>query len=127
MLLQHLILIPEILLSRNDKVDTSLLPPVAKRSECTVPRSDDERQIRQLWAELLDKQEAQICCDQSFFTQGGNSLLAMRLVHKINLATGLRCAWKISITTIRFRKWRHWSLVNLVGKTEKKGRYDNVD
>jgi amino acid adenylation domain-containing protein len=88
MLPQHVTLIPEIPLSNNGKVDTSRLPKVVKHSECLAPRSDDEIRMRRLWAELLDKREERIGCDQSFFTQGGNSLLAMRLVRKINLATG---------------------------------------
>ena len=36
---------------------------------------------------LLDKREERIGCDQSFSLKG-NSLLAMRLVRKISLATG---------------------------------------
>ena len=70
MLPQHITLIPEIPLSNNGKVDTSRLPKVVKHSECLAPRSDDEIRMRRLWAELLDKREERIGCDQSFFTQG---------------------------------------------------------
>ena len=74
-------------MSNNGKVDTSRLPKVVKHSECLAPRSDDEIRMRRLWAELLDKREERIGCDQSFSLKG-NSLLAMRLVRKISLATG---------------------------------------
>ncbi len=88
MLPQHVTLIQEVPLSNNGKVDTARLPKSVKHSECLAPRSDDEIRMRRLWAELLDKHEERIGCDQSFFTQGGNSLLAMRLVRKIRLLTG---------------------------------------
>lgn len=127
MLPQHITLIPEIPLSNNGKVDTSRLPKVVKHSECLAPRSDDEIRMRRLWAELLDKREERIGCDQSFFTQGGIRFWLCDWYARSASRREPRCVWKTSTTTIRFRKWRRGSPGNLVATAEKKGRCNDVD
>lgn len=45
-----------------------------------APRTDDERRLRQLWAEVLDLPVGSIGRNDSFFQLGGDSMVALRLV-----------------------------------------------
>jgi amino acid adenylation domain-containing protein len=80
-------------LGRNGKVDRRSLPTpdsVAAASPRipAVPQDDIEKEMVQLWEKLFPRQS--IGCDDDFFSLGGNSLLAAKLVVRVEKAFGKR-------------------------------------
>ena len=73
-------------LVNNGKVDTSRLPKVVKHSECLAWRSDDEIRMRRLGRSFWTSVKSESVVTKAFHSRGIR--LAMRLVRKINLATG---------------------------------------
>ncbi len=70
-------------LTPNAKLDRKALPrPESKRpllaQDFIAPRTASEKQLADLWCELLQLEEVGI--DDSFFELGGNSLAAVRMV-----------------------------------------------
>ncbi|SEG80939.1 amino acid adenylation domain-containing protein [Actinacidiphila yanglinensis] len=78
----------ELPLTVSGKVDRSRLPaPQPVRSgPGTPPRTDTERAIAAVWAELLDAE--QLGVDDDFFDLGGHSLLAVRAATRTGRALG---------------------------------------
>jgi tyrocidine synthetase-3 len=74
-------------LTTNGKVDYNALSNLTKHSidsrEITLPENEMEKTVRNLWAELLNKDENLISTHDNFFDLGGNSILAMKLTTKI--------------------------------------------
>ncbi|MFD3850807.1 thioesterase domain-containing protein [Streptomyces microflavus] len=70
-------------LSQNGKLDRKALPEpdMAPRASSREPRSERERTLCELFAEVLGIEHARI--DDSFFDLGGNSLLAIRLASRV--------------------------------------------
>lgn len=71
-------------LNVNGKVDHSVLPafPVpAVEVTGRGPRTELEREVGELWAELLDRPSVPL--DVDFFRLGGHSLLAMRMIARV--------------------------------------------
>lgn len=78
-------------LTPNGKIDRKALRAMGGHSSQVVlagqllePRNDIERELRSLYARLLNCPEQRIGVDQDFFALGGNSLLATRLLHELN-------------------------------------------
>ncbi len=74
-------------LTPNGKVDRKALPDVvsvghAPAEAFAEPRTDIERALAAMWADLLKVER--ISRDDNFFRIGGHSLLAMRLVNRVN-------------------------------------------
>ncbi|KAG9191728.1 ATP-binding cassette, subfamily B (MDR/TAP), member 1 [Alternaria panax] len=72
-------------INQNGKVDRGML--AQRRQEQTIregtvrqPTSAAERTMRQLWARVLDIEQDSIGLDDSFFSLGGDSITAMKLV-----------------------------------------------
>ncbi|WP_437611379.1 amino acid adenylation domain-containing protein [Erwinia sp. V71] len=87
MLPDHLISIARLPLSANGKVDRKQLPqPLQVSSQQTqsfsAAQTPTEQRLAAIWCELL--QVEQVGREQDFFTAGGDSLLATRLVTRIN-------------------------------------------
>ena len=85
-----LVVLDALPLSPNGKVDRKALPaptggPVSEALP-SAPRDDVERQLVQLWEELLHVRPVGI--DQSFFALGGHSLLALSMMSRIARARG---------------------------------------
>lgn len=78
--------IDKVPLSANGKVDHKALPPVEMSSfagrEHVPPQDEIERQLADIWSQLLGIAEPGIHDD--FFEAGGNSLIIIQLSHKIN-------------------------------------------
>jgi amino acid adenylation domain-containing protein len=77
----------------NGKVDLSALPdPLFEREtqagELVAARTDSERELVEIWREMLDVQ--QIGTSDDFFALGGHSLLAVRLFARIEDRLGVR-------------------------------------
>lgn len=77
-------------LTPNGKIDRKTLGSMSDGScgsataQVPGPRNQIEQELRGLYASLLKRPEQQVGVDQDFFALGGNSLLAMRLLHELN-------------------------------------------
>jgi len=82
-----IVILSELPLTRNGKVDIAALPqPDAsafQQESYTPPRTDIERTLVGIWAELLQLPVDQIGIHDNFFALGGHSLLATRLISRI--------------------------------------------
>ncbi|HEY3606937.1 MAG TPA: amino acid adenylation domain-containing protein [Pseudonocardiaceae bacterium] len=77
--------LPALPLTSSGKLDRSALPPVGDEPVAdgfTAPRTATEQAVAGLLAELLGVPTVDVTRD--FFAMGGNSLLAMRLVARVN-------------------------------------------
>lgn len=83
---RHFVILDELPLSSNGKVDRSALPapdaPVG--DEQVQPRNDVERALLEIWIEFFAGQPISISA--SFFDLGGDSLLAVRLMSRVRAA-----------------------------------------
>ncbi|MFF0717652.1 amino acid adenylation domain-containing protein [Micromonospora sp. NPDC003816] len=86
---QHLTVLDELPMSANGKIDRSALPEPDSgdaEGESALPRDEVERQLADLWAEFFARDRVGVT--ENFFTLGGNSLLAVRLMARIRARTG---------------------------------------
>lgn len=80
-----LVAIDQIPLGATGKIDRAALPsPTQDLAELTAPRSDTERDVRRVIAEILGIDEQTISVTADFFGLGGNSLKSIRLVSRLN-------------------------------------------
>ncbi|MCJ8271992.1 MAG: AMP-binding protein, partial [Psychrosphaera sp.] len=73
-------------LTANGKIDKKALPKPDRDTlagEYVAPRSDIEKALTQIWAELLKIEQASMGINSHFFECGGHSLLAVRLVGEV--------------------------------------------
>ncbi len=87
------VVLPALPLTGSGKVDRRALPApgppgAAPGREYTAPRSETERAIAAIWAELLGV--AAVGIHDNFFDLGGHSLLATRLVLRLSRALGVQ-------------------------------------
>jgi amino acid adenylation domain-containing protein len=77
-------------LTENGKVDVERLPAHADGPSAAAvpPRDDVERRLLDLWRSLLDRDDIRIT--DNFFDVGGHSLLAVRLVARLEQTFGAR-------------------------------------
>jgi len=97
MLPQHYVLIERIPLLPNGKIDRKALPaPVSVSVEegADIPETPDEESadprvalLREIWADVLG---STVGPDDNFFELGGNSMLALRMIVRVEQATGMR-------------------------------------
>jgi amino acid adenylation domain-containing protein/non-ribosomal peptide synthase protein (TIGR01720 family) len=79
--------LPELPLSSNGKVDRKALPAmelVSQDDDRTAPENEVQQQIADIWQQLLQHRDFGIHTD--FFHVGGHSLLALRLIAKLTEA-----------------------------------------
>jgi amino acid adenylation domain-containing protein len=73
----HVVVLPALPKTPNGKVDRAALPePVVAPVAFLAPTTDVERQVAEVWQELLGVQD--IGLDQNFFELGGHSLLLIK-------------------------------------------------
>jgi natural product biosynthesis luciferase-like monooxygenase protein len=82
----HVVLLPELPLTPNRKIDRRALPPptevgVAREATYVAPANDIERTIANLWQELLGRER--IGAEDNFFDVGGHSLLVVRMHRRL--------------------------------------------
>jgi acyl-coenzyme A synthetase/AMP-(fatty) acid ligase len=78
-------------LTPHGKVDREALPrpeQLVDRARALPPRTDMERQIAEIWAQLLRLERVGVQDD--FFQSGGHSLLAMQLATRVSRAFSIR-------------------------------------
>ncbi|HEY4542085.1 MAG TPA: non-ribosomal peptide synthetase, partial [Noviherbaspirillum sp.] len=82
----HFIFLDKLPINTSGKIDRKALealePAAVETAAQAAPRSALEQRLAHLWAELLGR--SSIGRDENFFDAGGNSLLAVRLVARIN-------------------------------------------
>jgi amino acid adenylation domain-containing protein len=87
---QHLVVLDELPLSANGKIDRAALPAPDARTGAgdagVAPRDDLERRLADIWEELFDARP--ISVSASFFDLGGDSMLAVRLMARIQRELG---------------------------------------
>ncbi|MFF3545078.1 amino acid adenylation domain-containing protein [Streptomyces platensis] len=80
----------------NGKIDRSALPEPRHSEELrgrhVAPRSEAERSVARIWAEMLDMPGDAIGVHDDFFGHGGSSLLLTQLAERLFAATGRRIA-----------------------------------
>jgi tyrocidine synthetase-3 len=88
----------EIPLTSNGKVDRLALPKpeFTAGKEYIAPRSETEKKLVQVFAEVLNINEALIGIDSNFFDLGGHSLKAIKLIARIHKELNI----KIQLTDI---------------------------
>ncbi|WP_435865493.1 phosphopantetheine-binding protein [Streptomyces spectabilis] len=86
------VLLEELPLTQNGKLDQRALPAPEDRQRPAgrrvAPRTEAERTVAGVWAELLRTDAEALDVDSDFFALGGNSLLVTRLVNRLAQATG---------------------------------------
>jgi len=81
--------LPRFALNANGKIDRKALPtPQAQAEQEVAPRTALERELAELWQELLDLPQVGVLT--SFFELGGHSLLAMRLMTRVESRFGVK-------------------------------------
>jgi acyl carrier protein len=76
-------------LKDSNKVDVAALPApqsLVGADEFVPPRNDDERQIAEIWKDLLGVEQAGV--NDNFFELGGHSLLVTRMISRIRSDLG---------------------------------------
>jgi amino acid adenylation domain-containing protein len=73
-------------LTANGKVDRQALPhpEIGDEEEYTAPRTDMEKRLSAIWAEVLNREERVIGIHSNFFELGGHSLKAINLTVRIH-------------------------------------------
>ncbi|MGV9478474.1 amino acid adenylation domain-containing protein [Gordonia aichiensis] len=92
-----IIAVPEIPTTPAGKIDMRALPApdeaeVTRDGEITVPRTEAERLICSVFAEVLELESGAVGVDDDFFDLGGNSLLATRVADVLAQRTGSQLA-----------------------------------
>ncbi|MCI4061311.1 non-ribosomal peptide synthetase [Micromonospora sp. R77] len=80
----ELLVLDALPLLGNGKVDRAALPEIrAERTAVTrvAPRTDTERVIAEVWADLLDRPDVGV--EDDFFALGGHSLTALRVISRL--------------------------------------------
>jgi iturin family lipopeptide synthetase C len=79
-------------LTDNGKTDLHALPPPRIRAVAatSVPVTQLQQQLVNIWAEVLQLDEAAIGVQTNFFDAGGNSVKLMQMVSKVNKQLGCR-------------------------------------
>ena len=104
-------------LNINGKVDRRQLPDPSftNTSIYIAPSNDLESRLCRFYSEVLDLDEDKISVEEDFFRLGGNSILAIKLVSKVNkeLNAGLHVSAVFNYKTIRRLS------LHMEGNTEK--------
>ncbi|MDJ0460312.1 non-ribosomal peptide synthetase [Streptomyces sp. H27-C3] len=86
------VLLEELPLTQNGKLDHRALPAPESHprhaAHLVAPRSESERAVAAVWAELLRMDVDDLGTHSNFFSLGGNSLLVTRLVNRLAQSTG---------------------------------------
>ncbi len=79
-------------LSSNGKVNRKALPAPKnqKKNEYELPSTSIEKELAEIWAEVLEIEQQEISLESDFFQLGGHSILAIQMINKLNAAYGVQ-------------------------------------
>ncbi|MFE9392673.1 amino acid adenylation domain-containing protein [Streptomyces sp. NPDC006784] len=87
------VLLDELPLTGNGKLDTAALPepelPQRSGEPGAAAGTPTEQVVCEVWAELLGTDTGHLGMDSNFFSMGGNSLLVTRMINMIKQRTGV--------------------------------------
>ncbi|KAJ3155676.1 hypothetical protein HDU89_006650, partial [Geranomyces variabilis] len=83
---ERVLTLDEMPMTRNGKIDMKALEAMDTAEDGHEPRTPDEIAMASIWAQVLKKDVSVIGCQTSFFSVGGDSMSAIRLVHAANAA-----------------------------------------
>jgi tyrocidine synthetase-3 len=88
MIPSYFVLLDEIPLTLNGKVDRKALPPYSVKTDAQheSPRDETEEKLAEIWSNVLGLDKEIINIDMSFFEWGGHSLNATMLISKLHQA-----------------------------------------
>jgi amino acid adenylation domain-containing protein len=88
---QAVVILAKLPLTSNGKIDRKALPEPEQAQTRTyvAPRTDPERKIAEIWAEVLRRDLKQISVEDNFFDLGGHSLLATQVISRIRRALNI--------------------------------------
>lgn len=91
MIPSYFIQIDKIPLTTHGKIDKFKLPPivVSRKHSIVLPKTDIQRQYCQIWESIFQHNQGSIGITDDFFELGGDSILAIRLISKINKTLNL--------------------------------------
>ena len=81
-----IVFIDEVPLTTSGKTNRKLLPRptiTSQQSKYIAPQTEMEIKLHNLWCDFMDLEKNTLSCDQSYFSLGGDSIGATRLVSKI--------------------------------------------
>ncbi|MFI5984709.1 amino acid adenylation domain-containing protein [Streptomyces sp. NPDC051555] len=88
----RIVLLDELPLTANGKVDRRLLPspeqPAPRPADAVAPRDEAERLLAGIWAEFFPPAGGPVDVTANFFDLGGDSMLAVRMMARIQQDTG---------------------------------------
>ena len=91
MIPSRFVLLAELPLTRNGKVDRKALPApdgaAAPAESYVAPRTEVEKALAQIWEQLLDRRPVGVT--ENFFELGGHSLVATRVVSRVREKYGV--------------------------------------
>jgi amino acid adenylation domain-containing protein len=95
---QHFVELETLPLTYNGKIDRKQLPlptdfPVTIEDTYIAPRTDNEKYLAELWADLLGRDRIGI--HSNFFEIGGHSLLSMTCIARIQKETGVQLSPRV--------------------------------
>ncbi|KUM67523.1 non-ribosomal peptide synthetase [Streptomyces curacoi] len=95
MLPDHVIEVPRIPLTANNKVDRAALPPVAADEPAAPPTTGLEARVVEAWSEVLGRT---VPATADFFAHGGHSLLVPRATAAIRRLLGREVPLRLMMT-----------------------------
>ncbi|WP_053657665.1 hybrid non-ribosomal peptide synthetase/type I polyketide synthase [Streptomyces sp. MMG1121] len=88
----RIVLLDELPLTGNGKVDRHLLPspgePAPRSGAAVAPRDATERLLAEIWSEFFAPADGTVDVTADFFDLGGDSMLAVRMMTRIRQRTG---------------------------------------
>jgi acyl carrier protein len=102
MIPQHFVTLDAIPLTPNRKADRKVLPaPMQATSEFVAPETATQKLLADVWSEVLDVDD--VGAEDDFFDLGGHSILATRVVARIEERTGIELPLRRIFGTPRLR------------------------
>jgi amino acid adenylation domain-containing protein len=89
---QAVVILAKLPLNANGKIDRQALPEPEQAQAArayVAPRTETEKTIAAIWAEVLRREPGQISVDDNFFDLGGHSLLATQVISRIRRALSI--------------------------------------
>jgi amino acid adenylation domain-containing protein len=83
---QAVMVLAKLPLNANGKIDRQALPEPEQAQAArayVAPRTETEKTIAEIWAEVLRREPEQISVDDNFFDLGGHSLLATQVISRV--------------------------------------------